>query len=420
MIDPQVIASKWAFLAQHPVYLACSGGVDSMVLLDLLAPFCKNGILLHVNYQLRGADSDSDEQRVREAAQQYNWKVDILRFDLKQDLEQHGGNLQEKARNIRYEWFAKKLGNEGFLLLAHHADDQIETFYQHLARKSGIRGLACMKERDGRLLRPLLTYSKTDLYHYAKKRQLQWNEDLSNLENKYARNKLRNTFLPFLYDKMPELKESILLLISQFQNRLEEIECEVKPIFESLLKDGFLSIDVLESLSSEQKHELWRNLGFNPAQYEQIQQVAESQKGKRVESTQYALIREKNGLSLHMKASATYSYDFSIDVVPELPTVYDKMSIYLDADKIVGELRLRPWQIGDRISPLGMSGSKLISDVLTEAGVPNAMRSQQLVLHDENCIHWCVGHKIGRMSIASHETKTIWKINLFKKLVEAE
>lgn len=412
MIDLQAIASKWHFLTDSPVFLACSGGVDSIVLADLLASFCKKVTLLHVNYQLRGADSDADENLVLETARKYNFGCEILRVDLKKILADEGGNLQETARKIRFEWFSQKIGKSGFLMLAHHADDQIETFYQHLARKSGVRGLACMKERDGRLIRPLLAYSKTELYSYAKVEKLLWNEDLSNQKNAYTRNKLRNTFLPFLYEKLPDLRSSVLLLIEIFQKRLLELEEEVKPVYDSFIHSSSLSFEAYDKLSEDHQFELWRKLGFSATQQSQIDALIKAQKGKKIQSPLFQLIREKDFFALSALHPESKKHNLLVEAVSELPTVFDKSCIYLDAEKLVGKLHLSPWKIGDRMEPIGMSGSKLISDILTESGVANAVRSEQLVVRDELHIHWCVGLKIGRRAIANENSKTILKIKI--------
>lgn len=411
MIDRIAFENKWAQLSKKDVYLACSGGVDSIVLLELLASCCRKLTLLHVNYNLRGEASKADEKLVRDLAKKYGCELLIKSSQLKETLKS-GGNLQELARTIRFDWFRAVVPEHAYLALAHHEDDQIETFYQHLARKSGIRGLACMLEQHGNTIRPLLIYSKQEIYAFALKKNIVWREDLSNQANFYTRNKLRNEILPFLYQKQPQLKAAVLTLITKFQRRLLELENELETLRLDLKNKHFLSDERFDSLSADHRFELFRAYHFTAGQIEAIDELKKSQKGKKISSDTWVLTREKKGFSLYPTVKERCSYRLKIIPVKRLPKSFDKSCLYLDQEKIVGTLRLQKWAIGDRMEPVGMSGSKLISSILSEAQVENAQREEQFLVRDDQNIHWCVGHKVGRRALASEKSIHILEIRV--------
>lgn len=404
---------KWASLAEKEIFVACSGGVDSMVLTHLISSFCKNITLLHVNYNLREKESIADENFVREFALIKELKLEAKSIDTNKILSEKGGNLQETARNIRFEWFEEKLELENsVLLLAHHLDDQIETFYQHLARKSGVLGLACMLEQNKNILRPLLSYSKEEIYLFAKKNEITWREDLSNQTNKYTRNKLRNEILPFLYKEIPSLKKSVLTLIQLFQENQIEIEKSVEKIIENIHKNGILELNVYRSLTVTQRIVILKSINYTSNYLPEIDKLCLSQKGKLIQNEKFKITKENDYFSITKNNSQFQIPELVIQKVNKLPITYSKDEVYLDASKIKRELKLRKWQIGDRISPIGLNGSKLISDVITESKIPNAEREKVLVLCDQREIHWCVGIKIGRLAMADNHTLEILKISI--------
>ncbi len=408
MIDLKEFAEKWSFLKDKTVFIACSGGVDSIVLAALVKTFCKNITLLHVNYNLREQESIEDALFVEEFAKQNQFFLEIKSVDTNKILQENAGNLQDVARKIRFDWFAEKLKLENsVLLLAHHQDDQIETFFQHLARKSGILGLACMLEIHENIMRPLLNFSKEEIYAYAKENAISWREDSSNKSNKYTRNKLRNEFLPFLKTKIPDLNKSVLTLIKVFQENQREIENSVKDLIFTIKENHFLSKEDFINLNVEQKIFILKEFDFLPSQAVELDKLESVQKGKFISSPIFKIIKEENGfsfLNLNLKKAIP---KLILEEVLELPKIFSKSEIYLDKNKIQGELKLDFWKIGDRISPVGMKGSKLISDAITEAKISNAERENILVLKDDFQIHWCVGLKVGRNAVANDVTENV-------------
>ena len=202
--------------------LAVSGGLDSMVLCHLLLELQLPVQILHVNYGLRGAESNADQALVAAYCQQHQIQLKVLNVSLKEQLTNNKLNLQAEARKIRYEFFKEIQMNKpkSLICTAHHADDQIETFWLQLSRGSGLKGLAGMARADQHLLRPLLTLNRDDILALAKELKVSWREDSSNASLKYRRNLWRHQLLPFLNDRMPKLKEAVELLQKTFAQEM--------------------------------------------------------------------------------------------------------------------------------------------------------------------------------------------------------
>ena len=416
----QHIIQKWAFLSSKKIFLACSGGVDSMTLLSIFIKAKWDVEVLHVNYNLRGQDSIDDQKLVEETCLNFNIPFHLKNIELQPILDKKGGNLQEIARQIRYDFFNEKkhLSTDNYIALGHHQDDQIETFFMHIARKSGIMGLACMKENNDRFIRPLLPFSKTEIIQFAKGNTISWREDYSNKSNKYSRNILRNILIPEITSSLPKLNESVLLLVQKFQETQLELESKISPLVKDLKLNSTLSFTVYDSLSSFEKNELFRQLEQKAGLQEEVEKLRSTQKGKKLElssnSFEYiSIIREENNFTF-IKESNTFksNQNLIIKETDHLPSTFSKEIIYLDSNKIKGKLTIRKWEIGDRMKPLGMKGSKLLSDIIKDAKIPSHLKKDILIVKDEEKILWCVGIKISAEAIANDNTEKIIKVSL--------
>lgn len=375
-----------------------------MVLLSVLHRLNFKVEVLHVNYQLRENDSDLDEQFVRDFCE----KNDIP-FHLKK-VEYSEGNIQSWARNERYDWFQLILNDseENFVVLAHHSDDQVETFFLNLARGGGLMGLSGMLENHNRIIRPLLPFSKQEIVQYANENKVDWREDVSNQSLKYSRNKLRNEILPSLQSDFPNLNHSVLTLVDVFQRNQSEIAEKMSPFVNRLKKNEIVSLEEIKQWYSFDWAEVFRQLKIPISQLEEIQKIIELEKGKFIEvnhSDYSAIVREESGISLRKKTLKKYRLE--VREVKEIPTVFTKNEIYLDKNKIVGELSIRPWKEGDRIAPVGMKGTQLVSDVIRLSKISDEEKQNCLVLEDEVQIHWVVGLKIGRGALVIGEGATL-------------
>ena len=396
-------------------FVACSGGVDSMVLLHVFHKLNKKVSALHVNYLLRGEDSEKDQELVEETAKKYDIPCHVKRVDLQRYLLETGGNLQETARKVRYSYFESfKLKQDFKVVLGQHADDQVETFFLNLARGGGIMGLACMLPDYQNYIRPLLPFTKEEIYSYAKEQHIQWREDVSNASNKYNRNKLRNLLIPELKKSIPLLEESILTLVSAFQQTQKDLEVSLQTMTKRIKRDGQLSFDLFDELNEFEIHELLRQLDIPSGFQSELIKLRNAQTGKEIALNQDSfdkIYAERDHFYFAKKKSAQSLPELKLETAKVLPTQFDKTSLYLNPEKIQGVLRVRPWKEGDRMKPIGMKGSKLISDILTDAKVPSHLRATQLILEDDATIHWCIGFAIGREAIAQ-QASAILKISL--------
>ena len=244
-------------------FVACSGGVDSMVLLTIFHQLNVNVCTLHINYQLRGNDSEKDQALIEEFCKQKN--------------------LQDEARKVRYSYFESfKTNSNCKIVLGHHADDQIETFFLNLARNSGVMGLACMLPEHNGYIRPLLTVSKDEILEFAQSKNIVWREDVSNQSNKYRRNKLRNVILPDLKNQIPTLRKSVLELTRIFQVKQLELSNRIKPSIEKINATQILAFDEFDAFDEFEQIELLRQLELSSGLSTELIKLRAAIKGKRL------------------------------------------------------------------------------------------------------------------------------------------
>ena len=242
-------------LLQGRSVLALSGGIDSMVLCELLLDAEVDFSVAHCNFQLRGSDSDEDEKFVEEKARSLNLEVHLKKFETQDYAHQHGLSLQLAARELRYHWFDEILDktHSDYLITAHHADDNLETFLINLSRGSGLKGLTGIPGRNGRVRRPLLPFQREQIEAYATQNNIAWREDSSNAQNKYLRNRIRNELVPLMKETIPNLStgfRSTLEHLKESQFILDDRLAEIwKDIAAS--KGDLIEIDItgLKSLS---------------------------------------------------------------------------------------------------------------------------------------------------------------------------
>ena len=192
--------------------MACSGGLDSVVLAHLCASYNLDFSLAHCNFKLRGEESDRDEDLVRILAKELGKEIFVTSFDTHGYMAKHKTNLQIAARELRYNWFSQIMANHHIktLVTAHHADDSLETFIINLSRGTGIEGLSGIPSLTNTISRPLLQFSRTEIKKYAEANAIHWREDASNENTKYLRNNIRHNIIPKLKELNPHFLENFL------------------------------------------------------------------------------------------------------------------------------------------------------------------------------------------------------------------
>jgi tRNA(Ile)-lysidine synthase len=336
------------------------------------------------------------------------------KFDTENYAAEKGIGIQEAARELRYAWFFEvmKIKTCSHLATAHHQGDSIETFFINLLRGSGPRGLSGIQEDEQRkILRPLLDMDRAAIEAYAAEHQVLWREDISNASTKYMRNKIRHELIPMMSTMRPGF-EKVMMRTMDIQKSLDALlqdasEVYRKNHFETDNETTRITID-----SSPQEklllYQVLSDYGFNDVQLENI--LTSNQSGKQVISLTHVLTSHRGGLLLNPikeYPSGTWeiSEDLNTDELPfplefwrmeKAPESFDtnpKMA-YLNVSKLKFPLKLRPWQEGDKFKPLGMKGSKLISDFLIDKKVSLEQKKKTLVLVSGEKIVWVVGHRI--------------------------
>ena len=400
-------------------FIAVSGGHDSMLLLDLCRRSSLPISVLHVNYQLRGTESQGDQAFVESYCQLHNIPYHIHLVDLHEKL-QSGGNLQQLAREERYAFFETHLNRtpNSLLFVAHHQDDQLETFWLQLFRGAGLSGLQGMLVKNGRVLRPLLPFSKKELAELSSELQLTWRNDSSNESTKYLRNLFRLKLIPELEEEIPTLRDSIQTLQSVFQRTLDQEKGEINSIVDEIKLNKTIALNEVILIPHYKLVEVLKRLHIPLVLANNIKELIKSEVGKRLcwksnSGPFHELVKERDALRFITKILAQPETPrFKAQFISSLPTMFDKNVLFLDQSKVHGELFVRPWMEGDRMQPIGLKGSKLISDILKDDRVPSSEKSQCFVLCDSEKIICCIGHRIDRRSIAHNESKLIIRVEI--------
>ncbi|MBR4147194.1 MAG: tRNA lysidine(34) synthetase TilS [Bacteroidales bacterium] len=426
--------------------LALSGGIDSMVLVDLLLKAKVDFVLAHCNFHLRGEESDGDERFVRDYAERNGLKIYVKQFETEVYAKEHGLSIEMTARELRYAWFEelRQQLNYDYIAVAHHADDQLETFFINLLRGAGIRGLKGMQPVNGHIIRPLLDVSRDEIHQYAIENGIQWREDHTNAETQFLRNNIRHELLPVIDGISKEGRSAILKSINHlasenelYRELLQEKLASVTSLRaersgarqpegsptegrkSNLTQNGIdnsgwiASSFLLAMTGGEQLLFEWlRDYGFNSDQVHFIYEAMNGQPGTTFFSPTHRLTIERDGLELTPICEQTES---SVELAYEQLSkdesfVLDKSSevAQLDYDKLTFPLKLRKWQAGDRFHPLGMKGSKLLSDFFVDQKMTTRQKEECLVLTTANDeIVWVVGRRIDDRFKVTYKTKTI-------------
>lgn len=384
--------------------LAVSGGADSMVLAFLFEKFRVSGCrfqIAHINYKLRGEDSYQDQQTVENFCKKNHIKFHLYEVSEKDEKPQN--SIQLWARELRYRFFREiqKKENLRFLVTAHHLNDQLETFIINLSKASGINGLSGIPANDNAILRPLLNFSKKDIYDFAKENNIDFREDLSNKKNDYLRNKIRNEIVPKLSETNDHFLENFrqsLYFLNQtkgfVQQQINEIEKKLHVFSEENI---ILDKEKLATESDFVKFEILKKYGFH--QPEEIRKIFSAETGSYFASKKHKLFINRNELifsDLNTKKKnteeifLTNSTEFNqnnlsiiISQSIELPKEIRKDFIWqFDAEKIIFPLKLRLRKEGDVFYPVKFSGKKKVSKFFKDEKISALLKEKIWLLCD--------------------------------------
>ena len=427
------------FSRDDRILLTVSGGVDSMVLLSLMASLGYRFGVAHCNFQLRGAESDEDEVIVAREAARYGVPCYNRRFDTAAEMERTGESMEMTARRLRYAWFEELRREHGYaaIAVAHHADDSIETFFINLLRGTGLRGLTGISTRMGRVVRPLMFASRREILEYAVAQKIPFREDSSNRSTKYLRNKIRLGLVPRIKEISPKftdlmrqnigrLTDAQLFINHGIQRIREEVittENGIDTIHIDRIDRAFpLNFVIFELLNSTYSFKgdvsdalvraLEQNSGTGKRFYSKSH-VAYIDRGRIMVTP----IPADDPCQVQVEAGAPRCYCGNSVLYFELRDIDDIQGFgvpehiaQVDADKLKYPLTVRRWQEGDWFIPYGMSGRKKVSDYLIDHKVPLPEKARQFVLLSGDEIVWLVGRRIDDRYRLTAETENVLRI----------
>lgn len=414
--------------------VALSGGADSVTLLWVLHELGYQIEACHCNFQLRGAESDRDEQFCVQLCEQLGIPLHRIHFDTRLYAEVHKESIELAARNLRYRYFAqlKKDVEADGICVAHHQDDTVETVLINLIRGAGIQGLTGISAKNGDILRPLLCIDRKEILAYLEEKGQDYVTDSTNLVDDVVRNKIRLNIIPMLKEINPAASKNIAQAAHHFEEANKMLSSIA--ICGEKSEDGTIRVAVqeIESAASAE-YALYSSLspyGFRGKAITEILASLHST-GKTWTSETHQLvidrdcilIREKQTEAFQgMKIPETGCYvlprgekiklsirEREIDFSPSK----EKFLVTLDADAVTFPLHLRLAQNGDTFHPFGMKGKKLVSDYLTDRKKNLFEKQSQLVLEDaKGQIIWVVGERTSELCKIKEDTKKILYIQV--------
>jgi len=438
------VSKNRLFSKQDRLLLAVSGGVDSVVLCELCYQAGFDFVIAHCNFQLRGEESDRDENFVRELGKKYNKEVLVKRFDTSGYSTEHKVSTQVAARELRYSWFYELVNSQlsitngpTCILTAHHADDNIETVLMNFFKGTGIAGLRGILPKQGKIIRPLLSFRKEELLAFAQENNLQWVEDSSNATDKYSRNYFRQQLIPLVQKIYPKADENMLDNIQRFADTellyQQAIHQHKKKLLE--IKGNETHIPVLKLQKSEPLYtivyEIIKEFNFTSHQTNEVIGLLSSESGKYVQSSSHRIIRNRSWLIIAPSAtekadtilieegtSSIEAAGFRLDFSNQTTTNHKPPSVavglpkamqttnsiaQLDNKHISFPLILRKWKTGDYFYPLGMKKKKKLSRFFIDQKLSKTEKENIWVLESDKKILWVIGYRIDdRFKITDH------------------
>lgn len=426
------LQTQFPFLAQAKLLVACSGGLDSVVLLQLCKLAHLDLAVAHCNFQLRGLESIQDQQFVQDLCVDLQLPFHTTHFDTKAYAQDAKCSTQMAARDLRYDWFAE-LAHEfqyDFILTAHHADDALETFFINLSRGTGLDGLLGIPSVNEKIVRPLLAFSREQLHAFALQEGYTWREDSSNATDAYLRNAIRHQLVPQLKSIQPNFLQALL----QTQDHLKASQSLVQDALDlaynyvvTELPDR-LQIDLDKLLEYENYSAYlygWLNeYGFTA--WDDVYNLIQAQSGKKVLSPNFTLLKDRSTLLLYAheterEEAIYYISEQMTEIIAPICLQFSNQSIaknesksviFVDADALEFPLVLRRWKTADVIYPAGMKGqSKKLSKFFKDEKWAQIDKEKAWLLCSKDQLIWVVGHRQDERFLATKQTKNTIQIS---------
>ena len=412
------------------VLVALSGGADSVALLVVLDKLNYNCEAIHCNFHLRGEESNRDEQFADTLCKRLGITLHTVHFDTKSYAQEKGISIEMAARELRYAAFEEHrvaIGAQS-IAVAHHRDDSAETLLLNLTRGTGIKGLRGIQPRNGHIIRPLLCVGRNEILEYLEWRGEGYVTDSTNLTSDFTRNKIRLEVIP----KLAEINPSILATLAATAQRIGDAERvyrhAIKEAAGRVMQGNVISISALakEIAPTTVLHEILSPLGFNSTQVDDIAHSMHNEGTKQFHATGWSVIKDRERLAIIPREELALQEKLLPEEgkakMPQGTLTITKESFNghipkerdiacLDAGRLHLPLTLRNTRNGDRFAPLGMRGTKLVSDYLTDRKKSIIEKQQQFVVTDATGeIVWLVGERPSARCCISESTTDIIRL----------
>lgn len=426
------IEKERLFTSADRLLIAVSGGIDSVVLCELCHLSGFTFTLAHCNFGLRGEESRRDEAFVRSLAVRYDCNLLVKAFDTMAYAGEHHLSMQAAARDLRYTWFSRLVGegNARYVATAHHRDDNIETMVMNFFKGTGIAGLRAMLPGQGIVVRPLLFTGRAEIAGFAQERNLAWVEDSSNDEDKYTRNFFRHQLIPLVTKAYPAAISNLSDNIGRFREieliYRNAIEQQKRRLLEQ--RGDELYIPVLKLKQARPLHTLLHEIispyGFSPHQTEAVAGLLDSGSGRYILSATHRILKDRKWLIvspldktkaaiipvekgdpaiLFERGQLLLRTEASVHRLDQGPRV-----ALLDATAVRYPLLVRKWKPGDYFYPLGMRKKKKLSRFFIDQRLSLADKEKVWVVEADKRILWVVGYRIDdRFKVGPHAREVL-------------
>jgi tRNA(Ile)-lysidine synthase len=429
------IQINFPFLKDKKLLIAISGGLDSVILTKLFSELNFDISLAHCNFQLRGEESNLDEEFVKKISQKLSNQIFTIKFNTKEFSKNQKFSTQIAARELRYNWFQELIEQHkfDFVLTAHHADDNLETFLINLSRGTGLDGFTGIPKINGNIVRPLLAFSREEISTYAKANNIEWREDTSNASTKYIRNKIRHQIVPVLKEINPNLLETFAKTSKNLQESKQIIEDRIADISEKVIESEKMTLKVdigeINQLSNPKAYLYQLLKEYNFTEWNDVYNLLSAQLGKQVFSKTHRLLKDREFLLLKRKIEDEnhqekiyFVAENEREVTNPIPLVFKnvdqksteaKQHIYVDKKLLKYPLIVRKRKTGDYLYPLGMRGKKKLNKYFKDEKFSLLEKENTwLLCTAENEIIWVINHRQDKRFVNDNNLKISIEIKI--------
>lgn len=415
------------------IVVGLSGGMDSMVLLDLLLRLGYTCVAAHCNFHLRGEESLRDARFVERWCQRHDIPLTTVDFNTRHYAAEKKISIEMAARELRYSWFEEirtEYGAEA-VAVAHHRDDTVETLLLNLIRGTGIRGLTGISPKKGSVVRPLLCVTHDEIADYVATREIPYVIDSTNEEDLYLRNAIRLNIIPALERLNPAVREAIYRTSQNMRESEKLYNASVEQTIAQLYDGQRIDIGQLLRSASPRSvlFEILTPLGFTPSTIADIMASVGATPGKRFFSEEYRLVKDRHFFIIdRMTGRDDQEHALMIDhdtreITDPLQLTFEhgrmpmeisrqRCDLYVDYELLQFPLQLRRWRQGDWFIPFGMRGRKKVSDYFTDRKFSLREKEDVWLLLSGDDVIWIVGERPDNRYRVTDKTSHIYRITL--------